>query len=386
MKDRKLLYIAPTKIEINQLDGVAKKILGHVKVFNKEYNVSLLFRDAYNVVLYQANKNEFIKLGTGKNRNDILRAAFNIIEEKEYDYCYIRYPNTDLLFLSLLKRMKKKRIRVVVEIPTYPYDAEGLDSLKGIIVHMIDRICRKQLKKYVDRIITYSEDEKIFGIKTIRTINGLDFEQVRLSNVSKRNGTIHLCGVATFHRIHGYDRLIYGMQKYYSNGGMRDIVFDIVGYGDNTILHEYKEIVKQSGLKDRVIFHGRLSGTDLDNVYDKASIGVNSLAIHRQNLERESTLKTREYAAKGLPILSSSYIDAFSDNDNDRFVCIVPADESPIDINRVIEFYDDLVEHIDIEHLKQVIRENASKFCDMPVTLRPIISYLDNSSKCCVED
>ena len=380
MKNKKLLYIAPTRIDMQQLDGVAKKILGHVNVFDMEYDVDLLYRDNQNVVLYKVSSQQFVKLKLGKNKVDILQCAFSVINDAKYDYCYIRYPNSDLQFISLLKKMDKKGINIVVEIPTYPYDAEGMESVKGKIIHVVDKIFRKQLKKYVRRIITYSDDEKIFGIKTIKTVNGLDFEKVRISNNIEQKDIIHLCGVATFYTIHGYDRLICGMHNYYKMGGKRNIVFDVVGDGDKSILQEYEKMVQSANLSNRVVFHGRLNGTDLDDVYDRASIGVNSLAIHRQNLKNESTLKTREYAAKGLPILSSSYVDAFGIDDNARFVCLVPPNDSPIDINNVIEFYDNLVEGKKLADIKSEIRSKASEICNMPVTLKPIIAYF-NSEK-----
>lgn len=371
----KLLYIAPTKINMKKLDGVAKKITAQAKVFSNVYDVILLYRDDENVVLYRVNEGRFVKLGSGKSKFDILRAVFDVIIQEKIDFSYIRYPNSDPLFLSLLKRMKEKGIRVVIEIPTYPYDEEGKESIKGRIIHLVDVCFRIKMYKYIERIVTYSNDDVIFGVNTIRTVNGLDFERVQESNYSCVDRNIHMCGVATFHQIHGYDRLIEGINHYYKNGGKRDITFDVVGYGDNEILHEYQKMVKTYQLENRVVFHGRLDGTELDDIYDKAAIGVNSLAIHRQNLENESTLKTREYAAKGLLILSSSFIDAFDENDNSKYVCRVPADDTPIDIERAIRFYDELYNNEDIGSLRRQIRTKARAVCDMSVTLQPVIDF-----------
>lgn len=373
----RLLYIAPTRIDMEKLDGVAKKITGHVKVFQKNFDTDLLYRDDENVMLYHVNNSDFTTIGAGKNKVAILKTAFNVIDKEKYDYCYIRYPNSDPQFLKLLKKMKQKGIRIAIEIPTYPYDEEGKESIKGRVIHFVDTIYRKKIHKYVDGIVTYSKDDYIFNIKTINTVNGVDFERVSESHYVKENA-IHLCGVATFYQIHGYDRLINGLYLYYKNGGKRDIVFDVVGYGDNDILQEYKDMVNKYHLENRVIFHGRLNGTDLDDMYDKAVIGINSLAIHRQNLEFESTLKTREYAAKGLIILSSSFIDAFTEEDNNRYVCRVSADDTPINIENVIAFYDNLYEHNDITELRTQIRNQAKKICDMPVTLQPVIDFFES--------
>lgn len=373
----KMLYIAPVKIDLDKLDGVGKKVLAHAKFFSKQYDVILLCRDASNVVKYHNGDLSKQAIGQGSSKIDILRAAFGIIDRENIDCCYIRYPNSDPYFLRLLKEMKKKGICIVVEIPTFPYDEEGKESLRSRATRFVDRWYRRKLKKYVDRIVTYSDDEHIFGIKTIRTINGFDFSKVELSRTPENLGTIRLCGVANIYRVHGYDRIIEGLRLYYAKGGKRDIVFDVVGSGDESILTEYKALAHSAGIDDRICFHGRLHGAQLDAVYDNATLGVNSLAIHRQNLKNESTLKTREYAAKGLPIISSSYVDAFSYEDNKKYVCMVPPDESPIDIQKIVSFCDGLYQNSDVDLLRKTIREKAGAICDMPVTLKPIVDFFN---------
>ena len=55
------------------------------------------------------------------------------------------------------------------------------------------------------------------------------------------------------------------------------------------------------------------------------------------NLEEEiKTLKNREYAARGIPFI---YSETDSDFDDMPYVLKAPADESPIDIYRIIDFY-----------------------------------------------
>lgn len=374
----KLLYIAPVRIDLDKLDGVGKKVLAHAKVFSQQYEVSLICRDANNVVKYINGDLDKQIIGQGSSKIDILKAAFGVVDQENIDYCYIRYPNSDPYFISLLKKMKKKGICIAIEIPTFPYDEEGKETLRGRITRFVDRCYRQKLKRYTDRIVTYSDDEYIFGIKTIRTVNGFDFSKVELSRTPENIDTIHLCGVANIYRVHGYDRIIEGLKLYYANGGKRDIVFDVVGSGDASILNEYKALANFAGVENRIRFHGRLHGAKLDAIYDEATLGVNSLAIHRQNLKNESTLKTREYAAKGLPIISSSYVDAFSGEDNVKYVCMVPPDDSPIDIQKVINFCDGLYLNSDVELLKRTIRDKASAICDMPVTLMPVIEYFNS--------
>ncbi len=373
----KLLYIAPVPIDFSKPDGVAKKILSHVKVFSKSFNTSLIYRNGGSVFIYRANEDKNTCLNVGTSKVDILKAAKQLIKKEQFDCSYIRYPQSDPWFVSLLKEMKRHNIQIVVEIPTFPYDAEGSESIKGKIIRRMDMIYRHKLRKYISRIVTYSDDKRIFGIPTINTINGFDFSNMSVLS-SVPSDTIHFCAVSGMFKVHGYDRLIEGIYEYYHNGGKREIVFDIVGEGYAS--EPYKELVKKYNLESRVVFHGKCFGDMLDAIYNQASIGVNSLAIHRQNLKRESTLKTREYAAKGLPMISSSYIDALNTSGNRNYVFMIPADESPVDVNKVIDFYDEIYANQSIDVVRKRIRENSIATCDMAITLQPIIDLFCNKN------
>ena len=63
--------------------------------------------------------------------------------------------------------------QVMVEIPTYPYDKERAQNLKGRILSAEDRHLMPRLKKYVDYIATYSKDETIAGVPCVNMQNGV---------------------------------------------------------------------------------------------------------------------------------------------------------------------------------------------------------------------
>ena len=294
---------------------------------------------------------------------------------ENYGAMYIRYPKSDHLLLRLLKRAKKRGVRIAMEIPTYPYDMEGHETFRGRVVNTLDRIFRKRIHPYVDRIVTYSDDREIFGIPTINTINGVDFDAVSWDvsevDVEKR---IDLIAVSAMFRVHGYDRLIRGLHEYYRSGGTRNVVLKLVGKGD--AYDGYKALVEEFSLQDHVIFCGQRFGKDLDEVYRGNAVGINSLAIHRQGLEKESTLKTKEYAAKGLPVLSSSWVDAFSEVGNARFALRVSPDETPVDVQALIGFVDGIYKNRPIEEIRREIREDGRKTCDVHRTMKPVADFL----------
>ena len=374
---KKLLYISPTAINFAQLDGVQKKILNQSKAFvGFGYDVSILTYFGGKVLMYDVKSEKSVEIASGKSKIDVLRAVPKII--KGYDCVYIRYPMSDFIFIHALKSINKNGIPVVVEIPTYPYDTEHGKSLKGRIVDSMDRYFRKRLHKYVQRICTYSDDKEIFGIPTINTINGVDFSQYQLDYTPMDlKKSINLIAVSGMYIIHGYDRLIRGLGQYYSEGGKRNIVLNIVGSGN--VENQYKELTEQFKLQEHVIFHGRKFGQELLDLYRGQALGVNSLAIHRANLVNESTLKTKEYAALGLPVISSSYVDAFSEEGNKRFALMVAPDESNININAIINFVDS-VYSLPIKDVRDSIRCDAMAVCDMPVTLKPIYNFYKHTT------
>ena len=373
---RRLLYISPTSFDYSNLNGVPKKILNQSKAFvGFGYEVDILsYHDGQITISHVGEMTRDI-ISNGKSKTDVLLAVPKVI--KGYDNVYIRYPMSDYFFLRALKSIKHEGIPIVLEIPTYPYDSEGKESLKGRFVMALDRFYRKKIHKYVDRVCTYSDDKRIFDIPAINTINGYDFSSVQpdLDDVDTCK-CINLIAVSNMWPLHGYDRLIKGLGDYYSTGGDRDIVLHIVGSG--FVEKEWKDLVTTLGLQMHVVFHGRVFGEDLLALYKGQAMGVNSLAIHRDNLVYESTLKTKEYAALGLPIISSSYVDAFSARGNELYSFRVPADETNINVKALIRFIDKLYGSEPTPKLREAIRDDGKAVCDMPVTLQPISSFYEN--------
>ncbi len=374
----KLLYVAPVALDFEKPNGVDKKIISHVKVFSSSFHTVLIYRCGFDVMLYRANEGKHERLMHGTSKLDILKAAKQLIKREAFDCSYIRYPMSEPRFLTLLRAMQKRNMKIAVEIPTYPYSKQGIDTWKGRLIKRIDKLFRGKLKRYVHRIVTYSEDKEIFGIPTIKTVNGYDFEQTPVVE-SIPPKAYHFTAVSGMSPLHGYDRLIEGMHRYYSAGGDRELVFDIVGHGEMS--DAYAEMVRSYRLEERVILHGKLFGMELEGIYESSVLGVNSLAIHREGLERESTLKTREYAAKGLPMISSSYVDALDECGNENYVFRIPADDSPVDVAALLSFLDGLYAKEDLQSLRRAIRQNALSVCDMAVTLAGVTAFFFSEGK-----
>lgn len=372
---KQLLYIAPVIIDFEKLNGVSKKILNQYKVFSKSYNVTLV---SYGPdCLYYLNDNFFETIPLEKTNRRFKMYSFidSTLSVNNYSFIYTRYHLCDFLFLNSLRILSKKKSKIVIEIPTFPYKHELLKWKGGAVRYIMDACSNFLLKLYVGRIVTYSNDHKIFGIKTINTINGVIYENViPVEKKIYNDDEIHLISVSLTMSCHGYDRLIEGLKEYYQLGGDINIVYHLVGEGDE--IKKYKELVLKYGIEKHVIFHGFKTGSDLDALYEKADFAVNSIAIHRIGLQTESTIKSKEYAAKGLPMISSYAVDAFSIQDNEKYVYQISPDESPVDIYGLIEFYKKMYENTD-RNISEEIRSASQKRCDMFVTLQGVVEYFN---------
>ena len=275
-----------------------------------------------------------------------------------YDYCireeiefvYARcFMNATPFLIRLFKKLRKAGIHSVTEIPTYPYDQEFIGySRQERLKLKIDQLFRHRLYQQMDALVTFSDAERIFGQRTIRISNGVDFDSIPLHQpplyLERAGGeALHLIGVAEVHFWHGFDRLVAGIGEYYKHGGKRDVCFHIVGGVHPDYMHDlpqapgFQTLIDKYGIADKIIFHGTLFGSELDDVFNQCQFAIGSLGRHRSGITVIKTLKNREYATRGIPFI---YSEQDSDFDHQSYVLKAPADESPIDIQRIIVFMD----------------------------------------------
>jgi len=265
-----------------------------------------------------------------------------------YDYCireniefiYARsFMNATPLLANLFKKLQRAGIHAVTEIPTYPYDSEFSPHIwKQPLRLIIDKLFRRSLYQYMDAIVTFSDENEIFGQRTINISNGVDFDSIPMHDYhNPSDGSIHLIGVAEVHVWHGYDRLLAGLGEYYKNEQKpRQVYFHIVGGVHPYLMSTYfVPIIEKYNISDKVIFHGQLFGAELTNVFSMCQFAIGSLGRHRSGISVIKTLKNREYATRGLPFI---YSEQDSDFDQQPYVLKAPADESPIDIKKIIDF------------------------------------------------
>lgn len=339
----------------SEASGITKKIHYQVKGLQENgYEVHLCYYDfAENGHRCRYVDNDVIKdYGKGLLAGLRQRIDYHCV----YDYCkqngiqfvYARcFQNANPFLIRFFKKLNKLSIKSVTEIPTYPYDQEFASFFwKQRYELKIDQLFRHRLSQEMAAIVTFSDEERIFGQRTIRISNGVDFDSIPLHQYhAPLDGFIHLIGVAEVHIWHGYDRLIAGIGEYYKNTpNPRQIYFHIVGgvhpnerYKSNVFHPGMQAIIDKYGIQDHIIFHGQLFGKELDKVFNQSCFAIGSLARHRSGITIIKTLKNREYATRGIPFI---YSEQDSDFDNKPYVLKAPADESPINVQLILDFMD----------------------------------------------
>ncbi|MCM1297029.1 MAG: hypothetical protein NC311_15935, partial [Muribaculaceae bacterium] len=142
--------------------------------------------------------------------------AFARLEEP--DFLYVRRTVADRAYLRFWKKVKERYpdCRIVVELFTYPYDKDDFGKWNAWPFYLKELIYRPRLRRYVDRFVTYTDDQEIFGIPTIRSANGINVESVAEIGGEYLEKQINMIAVAFMQRHHGYERIIEGMRAYYS--------------------------------------------------------------------------------------------------------------------------------------------------------------------------
>lgn len=327
-------------------NGISKKISYQVDALKKcGTDVHLCYMDETKAKKRLIDDKVIADYGNSSLSKILKRIDFSSIikyvKDNNIEFVYIRSNhNANPFTINMVKRMKKYGAKVVMEIPTYPYDSEY--EAQGMSKQIFfDRLFRNSLAKQLDAIVTFSDYDNIFGQKTIRISNGIDFDSVKMkSRINDTSKELNLIGVAEIHEWHGFDRLVKGLAEYYSKPQEYLVKFHVVGYFFSTgIENEFKKIIKDNHMENYVILYGKKHGAELDNLFDKCDFGIGSLGRHRVGIDKIKTLKNREYAARGIPFV---YSETDSDFDHKPYVLKVPADETPVDINSIISFYKEL--------------------------------------------
>ena len=126
-------------------------------------------------------------------------------------------------------------------------------------------------------------------------------------------------------------------------------------------------------LERNIIFHGFKSGEELNKIFDDTHIAIGSLGVHRKDLKYASTLKVREYMARGIAFIIS-HIDEDIDK-NFPFFLKLPSDDESVDIEKVIKFTANIYNKYG-ESISSVMRNYASEKMDYKAKVGKLLNFI----------
>lgn len=361
---KKLLYVV--RYQLDKEFNLKAKFDGQIRAFeNLGFDVYYLAFDS--TTFYLVNRDH--KTPIGKTLfgipgyyhtlcyHDLYRYAHKAVKQVSFDYVYWRAAPDMPTGYFLAKEIKRRSSLFIYEYPTYPSSTEKDMSFLRTMYRKVGRVLRKKVEQMVDGFVLIGEDAHgvYNGKPAVNISNGINLDVIPIRKPKCDPDTIHILALASMSYWHGYDRLIRSLSEY---TGDQNIKIHMVGGNDGGCLPEWKALAEQLMLEDKVIFHGAKSGAALNEMFDMCDIGVNSLGMYRKGFSVTSELKTREYAARGLPFVCSVDDPALGYTDEPMWFR-VNNDESIPNMDEIITFAQKM--RADIE-VKDKLRNYARKY------------------------
>jgi glycosyltransferase involved in cell wall biosynthesis len=303
------------------------------------------------------------------------------IDLKQYDFLVLRYAGGDLSAFSSLFRGRGTRIVTehhTKELPeAYTYRSSPPQRMLTIAMerYLGPRILRKchGLIAVTEEIKAYELGRVASPIPACTIPNGISVDDIPFSRHASYDGSRlnMLCLANRFDPWQGLDRLIVGLSKYPNQKPA--LRLNVVGH----VLPEHKALAGsllgwESG---RIRFLGRLEGEALDRVFKETHIAFSALAVFRKEMDEACALKTREFAARGVP-----FVLAHRDPDlkpGIEFVLSLPPDDTPVDMEKVVAFAKGVLNR---EGISRKIRSFAYEKLDWRVKMEQMWAFLQNLS------
>ncbi len=342
-KKKKLLYIV--RYQLDKPFNLKAKFDGQIRAFeNLEFDVYYLaFDESHFYLVNGGNKTVVGKTHFGIPGyfhtlcyQDLYTLARKTIREVGFDCVYWRAAPQLPSSLRLARNIKKSGARFLFEYPTYPSNTEKSMSGLRVVYGAYAAVLSKRIDDLADGFVLIGEDAGgvYSGKPAINISNGINLEVIPARNRKPDPDAIHILALASMSYWHGYDRLIRSLHQY---KGDRKVLIHMVGGNDGGSIPEWKALTEELDLTNKVIFHGSKSGDALSEMFDLCDIGVNSLGMYRKGFHVTSELKSREYAARGLPFVCS-VDDPALEHTNAPLWLRVTNDDSIPDMETILAF------------------------------------------------
>lgn len=336
-------------MQYSKTEGISKKICMQAKglSYNNKCILLCIGTNATIKILYENGelkkeesidykKNVKLCLGDISIEKILLKHALMLLKKEETDIMYIRHMIPCIPLLNLLGYARKRGIKIVYEIPTYPYYKEqysiSKNKIKTIIKLTLETIFWPIIYSKVNVITVITCNSKARKWKKMFSIPNGFSGQMNFYNRINCND-LNMIGVGTIYSYHGYEKVICDMENTNCRVSNGDVYFHIVG--ESQEINRLKRIVAEKGMQHNVVFYGKLYGEKLIEVYNKCNLGIGTLALSLRNADIDTAIKNIEYFSVGLPVVTSGYI---FDLKADEEYYIIQKENKKMQFDKLLDF------------------------------------------------
>lgn len=254
----------------------------------------------------------------------------------DYDVLLLRYPTgLDLDPLALFRGVRQ-RVATVHHTKELEEQLSSGNAASRYTRWAFEQLNGRRILSRVSGIVGVTDEIRDYEVaragaqkSAVTVANGIDVSRVPKTGFVPFDGKrLRLLFVASDPSPwHGVDRLIASVAAY---RGAVKVTVDVVGSQGRAA-----GTSEAAGTHD-VHFHGTLRGAALDEIAAKANLAVATLGLARKNLRQACSLKTREYVARGLPVVLG-YDDVDLPMDLPT-VHRVPNSEALLDVDQLVDF------------------------------------------------
>lgn len=381
--------------------SVQTKVINQIKAFNfngaqckgvffTTDDAEHLSNELYEFVkVPRVGKTWFRSFKQKKAYQNTVREYF-IKNSEDFDFIYCRYPGAGSDILEWTKQFKKIIIfeHVTAEMPetrlyakSNPFKwtlSDVLGRVEFMYLPMLQEwlyggrirrnaffgICNSgSIAEYEDRVSGKTYIELISG----DAVNTADYElRVPKLNDGEFN-MLFLKGAVTEADFNGLDRILRGMANY---KGELKLKFYLFG----TNLETEKKLAKKLGIETMVQFGDFIDKKGIDELVNQMHIGLSAMGVHRKGIDSTTTIKSREYFARGLPFVYGHKDPDLSGKPELKEFCLeLEANDEAVNFEDVMDWYENAS-----SKNYQSMREYAVNELDYKVKMKKVINQIKN--------
>lgn len=395
-----LLYVF-SNAGLNE-SSVQKKVKNQIKALN-DIGVSCkgLFFTTEDISDLSSEQYQFIKVEKAssnwfksyRQKRLYHKAIYNYFKRNAHkaDFVYIRYPGPSKYMVRLLQLLENKAFfehitHEMAEVKLYSKEQAFKWNVSSILSRLeflyLPMLQEWYFGKFMRRKAAFGicNSKEIAEYENFRA--GKDYIQLILGDAVDTNNftlrtfpefkdelkMVFLKGASTNADFNGLDRVFNGINNYRGNYKLKFYI-----YGKNLMAE--KAMIENLSIQDKVELKPFTEPKVLDEIINSIHLGISALAVHRKGIKGTTTIKTREYCARGLPFVYGHNDPDFSENEEAaKFSLEVNADDTSLDFEKIIEWFSNLNQHSN--EIPKTMNEFAHKYLDYKVKMQRLSDLL----------